>query len=242
MNKEEFCSYIDYSATPQNRTLEMVEKRSKETIEYGFSSFGSHSCDVALIKSIIGDRANIICPVGYPMGANTTSTKMHEALEGIDNGANELDLVMNISWFKSGRYDDVLDELKQIIEAAKKKRANTVVKVIIETPHLKDRNELAKACELVIASGADYIKQATGFASGVDENGEMVDPSQNVGVENLRAMQEIVKGRIKIKASGEPKDLDECLYYIQELGVSRIGNEEIPKWLDEVGEDYWKDK
>ncbi|WP_373893773.1 deoxyribose-phosphate aldolase [Virgibacillus sp. CBA3643] len=242
MNKEEFCSYIDYSATAQNKTRDMLEKRCRETIEYGFSSFGSYSGDVAFIKSIVGDKAKIICPVSFPMGASTTSSKIYEALEGIDNGANELDVMMNISWFKSGLYDEVLDELKQIVEAAKKKLSDCTVKVIIETPQLKDRNELAKACELVIASGADFIKQASGYANGDGDNGEMIEPSQNVGVDNLRAMQEIVKGRIKIKASGEPKDLDECLYYIQELGVSRIGNEEIPKWLDEVGEDYWKDK
>jgi deoxyribose-phosphate aldolase len=248
MNKAEFCKTIDHSILWQNRSKESIEKRSREVIKYGFAGLCCYPTDVAAAKNIIGDKANISGVVGFPLGFETTEAKIADAIASIDDGANELDVVMNIARFKDGDYDYVLNELKQIVAAAKNKRSDCVVKVIIETPHLKKREELVKACELVIDSGADYVKNATGFAVGYDGTGEagytdeMVEPYDNTGVENVKAMREIVGDRIKIKASGNPKNLDECIYYIKELGVSRIGNDYIIQWLDEAGDDYWKDK
>lgn len=248
MNKTEFCDKIDYSILWQNRSKESIEKRSREVIKYGFACLCCYPTDVAIAKEIIGDSASISGVVGFPWGFETIDTKVHEAFVAIDNGANELDIVMNIARFKDGDYDYVLNELKQIVNAAKNRKSDCIVKVIIETPHLKESDELAKACELVIDSGADYVKNATGFATGYDGTGhagytdEMVAPYDNTGIDNVKAMSEIVKDRIKIKASGNPENLDECVYYIQELGVSRIGNDNIIDWLDEVGDDYWKNK
>ncbi|WP_051189156.1 deoxyribose-phosphate aldolase [Halalkalibacillus halophilus] len=248
MNKTEFCSYIDYSLLWQNRTQDSIEKRSQEVLKYGFACLCCYPTDVAVAKNIIGDKASISGVVGFPFGFETTKTKVHEATVAIDDGANEIDMVMNIARFKEGDYDYVLDELKQVVGAAKHKRSDCIVKVIIETPHLKNREELAKACELVIESGADFVKNATGFAAGydgtgyVDYNDEMAEPYENTGIDNVRAMREIVKDRIKIKSSGDPKNLEECLYYIEELGVSRIGNDHIIEWLEEQKEDYWQNK
>lgn len=105
------------------------------------------------------------------------------------------------------------------INACKAKKPDCIVKVIIETPHLKAREELAKACELVIASGADYVKQATGYATGnFGYTDEVVNADVNVGTDCVRAIHEIVGNRIKIKNAGCPRDLDECLYYIKEFG------------------------
>lgn len=247
MNKAEFCKAIDYSVLWQNSSKELVEQRCQEVLEYGFACICVYPCDVALARSIIGDNASVGAVVGFPVGGNTTSAKIQESLEAIDNGANELDVVMNISRFKDGCYDYVLDELKQIVKEVKNKMSDCQIKVIIETPHFKNRDELAKACELVIASGADYVKQATGLAMGfaTGDSGyteDEIHPFDNTGIDNVKAIREIVQDRIKIKSSGDPKDLDECVYYMQELGVSRVGNDNIPEWLDDVGEDYWKDK
>ncbi|GGK00206.1 deoxyribose-phosphate aldolase [Lentibacillus kapialis] len=248
MKKEEFCKLIDYSILWQNRSKESIEKRSREVIKYGFACLCCYPVDVPVAKNIIGNNASISGVVGFPVGAETTKAKVHEALVAIDKGANELDIVMNISRFKDGDYDFVLDELKQIVEAAKNRREDCIIKIIIETPHLKERDELTKACELVIDSGADYVKNVTGFATGYDGTGEssytdeMVNPYDNAGIDNVKAISEIVNGRIKIKSSGAPKSLDECVYYIQELGVSRIGNDYIPEWLVKAGDDYWNDK
>lgn len=92
------------------------------------------------------------------------------------------------------------------------------------------------------------MKNATGFATGYDGTGdsgytdEMVGPFDNAGIDNVKTISDIVNGRIKIKASGNPENLEECIYYIKELGVSRIGNDYISQWIDESGEEYWKDK
>ncbi|MGM8366387.1 deoxyribose-phosphate aldolase [Virgibacillus sp. W0181] len=248
MNKAEFCKKIDYSILWQNRSKESIEKRSREVIKYGFAGLCCYPTDVAVAKNIIGDNANISGVVGFPLGFETTEAKIVDAIASIEYGANELDVVMNIARFKDGDYAYVLDELTQIVKAAKSKRSDCTVKVIIETPHLKKKEELAKACELVIESGADYVKNATGFAVGYDGTGEagytdeMVEPYDNSAVDNVKAMRDIVGDRIKIKASGNPENLDECIYYIQELGVSRIGNDNIIQWLHEAGEEYWNDK
>jgi len=248
MNKAEFCKQIDYSLLWQSRSRSSVKKRSEEVLKYGFACLCCFPGDVSIAKEIIGDKASISGVVGFPLGFETIQTKIHESLVAIDNGANELDIVMNIARFKDGDYDYVLDELTQVVEAAKNKKSDCIVKVIIETPHLKDQDELAKACELVIDSGADYVKQATGFATGYDATGnadytdEMVGPYDNTGIDNLKTIRNIVNDRVKIKASGNPENLDECIYYIQELGVSRIGNDYIVQWLEEAGDDYWQDK
>lgn len=248
MKKEEFCKRIDYSILWQNRSRESIEKRSHEVLKYGYAGLCCYPSDVLYAKEIIGEQANISGVVGFPIGFETTGAKVYDALAAIENGANELDVVINIARFKDGDYDYVLDELKQIVEAAKDKRSDCTVKVIIETPHLKNNDELAKACELVIESGADYVKNATGFAVGYDGTGDagytdsMVSPYNNTGMDNIKAIRDIVGDRIKIKASGNPENLDECIYYIKELGVSRIGNDHISQWLDKAGDDYWKDK
>lgn len=248
MNRAEFCTFIDYSILWQNRTKDSIEKRSQEVLDYGFACLCCYPTDVAIAKKVIGDKASISGVIGFPFGFETTKTKVHEALVSIDNGANEIDMVMNIARFKDGDYDYVLDELKQVVQAAKNKKSDCIVKVIIETPHLKSRDELEKACELVIDSGADFVKNATGFAAGYDGTGHadyqdsMAETYENTGIDNVKAMSEIVNGRIKIKASGDPENLEECLYYIQELGVSRIGNDNIIDWLDEAGDTFWQNK
>lgn len=248
MNKAEFCKTIDYSILWQNRSKESIEKRSSEVIKYGFAGLCCYPTDVAVAKNIIGEKANISGVVGFPIGFETTEAKIQDALAAIEHGANEIDVVMNIARYKDGDYDYVLEELKQIVEAARNRRSDCVVKVIIETPHLKKREELIKACNLVIDSGADYVKNATGFATGYDATGgdvyadEMVAPYDNTGFENLKAIHDIVGDKVKIKASGNPENLDDCIYYIKELGVSRIGNDYIGQWLDEAGDDYWKGK
>ncbi|SFM36394.1 deoxyribose-phosphate aldolase [Salibacterium qingdaonense] len=248
MNREEFCARIDYSILWQNRTRDSIEKRSREVLDYGFACLCCYPTDVAFAKKVIGDKARISGVIGFPFGFETTETKVHEALAAIDQGADEIDMVMNIARFKDGDDDYVLDELKQVVQAAKNRKKDCMVKVIIETPHLKSRKELEKACGLVIESGADFVKNATGFAAGYDGTGKAdyqdnsAETYENTGIDNVKAMSEIVDGRINIKSSGAPQNLKECLYYVKELGVSRIGNDNIIEWLDEAGENFWKTK
>ena len=233
MTREEFAKTIDYAMLWQNTPRDLLKKRCENVVKYGFACICCFPSDVQLAREIIGNEGGVCAVVGYPMGMNTTKVKVFEALDAIDNGADEIDVVMNISRFKDGQYEYVLDELKQVVEACKKKLPSCIVKVIIEVYHLTDPKEIAKACELVIQSGADYVKQATGYAP---------DPNFNVGTENVRAIHEIVGDRIKIKNAGVPKDLEEAVMYVKDLGVYRIGHNEMPEWLDAAGDDFWKDK
>src|SRR5690625_4947495 len=97
MNKADFCKIVDYSILWQNSSKEIVETRCQEVLKYGFACLCVYPCDVSLSRSILGDNASVSAVVGFPMGGNTTHAKVHEALEASDNGADELDVVMNIS-------------------------------------------------------------------------------------------------------------------------------------------------
>lgn len=241
MNKQQISSItsiIDYSILWQNCSQDSIEKRCKEALDYGFACIACLPAYVSSVKKIVDDQLSITAAVGFPLGGSTTKSKIYEALDAIDNGANEIDVVMNIAWFKDGLYNDVLNELRQITNQVKNKKSDCVVKVIIETPHLKKYHELKKACELVIESGADFVKEATGFAAGYDGTGvasysdDEVDSFDNTGIETIKHIYDIVEGKVKIKPSGDLKNLEECLYCVEEFKVERIGNDFIPQWLE----------
>ncbi len=255
MTKAEFAKTIDHAMLWQDTPRELLKKRCADVVKYGFACICCFPSDVPIAKEIIGDKGNICAVVGYPMGMNTTETKVFEALDAIDKGANEIDVVMNVSRFLNKEYDYVLNELKAVVNACKEKLPECIVKVIIEVYHLApaeamkgaktmlppeefinklhNNENLAKACELVIESGADYVKQATGYAP---------DPDFNNGTQNLIDIHNIVGDRIKVKNAGIPKDLEEAVYYVKELGVYRIGHNNMPEWLDEAGDEFWVDK
>jgi len=232
------ASTIDYSLLWQNISEDSIQKRCKEALDYGFFCIACLPVHIASVKREVKNNMNITAAIGFPLGLNTTNTKIYESLEAIDNGANEIDVVMNISWFKDGFYQAVLNELKEITTKVKDKKPDCIVKVIIEAPHLKKDEELQKACELVIESGADYVKTATGFAVGYDKTGtldyedEEVSPLGNTGVEVIKKMYNMVGDRIKIKPSGNLTNLEECLYCIENFGIDRIGNDYVPQWID----------
>lgn len=233
MKRSDFAKTIDHAMLWQDSPAAMVEKRCHEVVEYGFGSICCFPCEVERARKIIGDRPGVCAVVGYPMGAHTTETKVFEAEDCIAKGADEVDLVMNIARFKDGDYDYVLNEFKAVVQACKAKLPSCIVKIIIESYHLESREEFKKACELVIESGADYVKQATGYAP---------NPDEHVGTEYLKQIREILDelgSDIKIKNAGIPKDLDEAVYYVKELGVSRIGHNFMPEWFAAAGDDYW---
>ena len=143
--------------------------------------------------------------IGFPTGTDTTDSKLFQAKERLRGGADELDVVINIGWLKSGRYDDVLNELKQIVAIAE----GHLVKVILEVTLLTD-DEIRKGCELVVQSGADFVKTGTGSR-----------PSPTT-LHHVQVMQEAVAGRISMKAAGGIRNLDTFVDMVK-CGVSRFG-------------------
>jgi len=233
ITKKEFCAMVDYALLAQCNPIEKLDQWCDDTVKYGFGTLCIFPCDVAYAKARMGERGKVCAVVGYPMGANTTATKVFEALDCIDNGADELDVVMNISRFMDGDHGFVLDELKAVVNAVRAKDPNVVIKVIIEVYWLDQKEDLKQACELVIQSGADYVKQASGYAP---------DPYHNTcGIENMATLREICGDRIKLKSAGVPDSLEQCVEMYKKYDIDRFGGHFL-QWLEDAGDGFWENQ
>lgn len=166
-----------------------------------------NSCYVALAKHTLENSPVKVCSViGFPLGAMSTIAKVEEAKQAVKDGADEIDMVMNIGFFKSDDYEAFSNDIK----AVKHQLPNTILKVILETCYLND-DDIVKASTIAIENGADFIKTSTGFGSG------------GATLEHVKLMlSTITNNRIKVKASGGIKDTKTALEYIN-LGASRLG-------------------
>ena len=233
VTREQFCKMVDHAILRQCNPKASLDEACDLVVKYGFGTLCCFPADVKYAKDRMGDKGECCAVVGYPMGQNTTETKVFEALQCIDDGAKELDFVMNLSRFIDGDDEFVLKELKTCVNAVKAKDPTVVVKVIIEVYWLDKEEDLRRACELVIASGADYVKQATGYAP---------DPYHNTcGLENMAKLREICGDRIKLKSAGVPDDLAQCVQMYREYDIDKFGGH-FHKWLDDAGDEFWADK
>lgn len=203
--------YIDHTTLKASATKGEIKDLCKEAIDHGFKAVCINSCWVALAaKELKGHKVQIATVIGFPLGAMTTEAKLFEAKEAIANGADEVDMVLNVGWLKSGFYEHVQHEIAQIKQGIGEK----VLKVILETCYLTN-DEKRKACELAAAAGADFVKTSTGFGTG------------GATLEDVQLMKGVVGDTILIKASGGIRDRETALQYIA-LGVSRIGTSSGP--------------
>ncbi|MGC1205697.1 MAG: deoxyribose-phosphate aldolase [Flavobacteriaceae bacterium] len=199
-------NYIDHTLLKATATKNDIIKLCTEAKEYNFYSVCVNSCYVALAKSELNNTNVKVCSViGFPLGAMSTKAKVDEAKTAINNGADEIDMVINIGLLKSKDFDGVWKD----IEAVKNIMPNHTLKVILETCYLEDL-EIIKASELAIQSGADFIKTSTGFGTA------------GATIHDIKLMKRVAKNEIKIKASGGIKDTKTALEYIN-LGVQRLG-------------------
>ncbi|WP_265612032.1 deoxyribose-phosphate aldolase [Enterococcus faecalis] len=198
---------IDHTILKPEATEAAVQKIIDEAKEYNFFSVCINPCWVAFASEQLADTDVAVCTViGFPLGANTPEVKAYEAADAIKNGANEVDMVINIGALKSQQYDYVLQDIQGVVDAAKGK---ALVKVIIETALLTDE-EKVKACELAKEAGADFVKTSTGFSTG------------GAKVADIRLMRETVGPDMGVKASGGVHNAEEALAMI-EAGATRIG-------------------
>ena len=166
---------------------------------------------VKAAKEYVGDGLKICTVIGFPNGYSTTAAKCFETRDAILNGADEIDMVINIGWLKDKRYDDILDEIKLI----KAECNGKILKVIIETCLLTDEEKI-KMCQIVSASGADFIKTSTGFSVGGATREDIALFAQNVA------------DHVKIKAAGGISTLTDAENFV-DLGASRLGTSRIVK-------------
>ena len=198
--------YIDHTLLSPSATVDEIKRLCDEAKIYGFYAVCVNSCYVELaVEELKGSSIKVAAVAGFPLGAMATEVKIAEAIYCIENGADEIDVVMNIGWFKSGMYDQVKNELAKIKEGI----GDAVLKVIIETSYLLDEEKF-KASQLVHASGADFVKTSTGFGGG------------GATMEDVVLMKNAVKDKIRIKASGGIRDRETAVRYI-EMGVARLG-------------------
>lgn len=200
-------SLIDHTALKPETSKEQIEKLCREAIEFGFASVCVNSCYVNLCSQILKDSKVKVCTViGFPLGATTPAVKAAEAAEAIENGATEVDMVLNVGAVKSGDFDYVKKDIEAVVQAAKGK---ALVKVILETCLLTDE-EKRMCCQICKEAGADFVKTSTGFSTG------------GATVEDIKLMRETVGPEMGVKASGGIRDFETAQAMI-EAGANRIG-------------------
>ncbi|HEM5976620.1 TPA: deoxyribose-phosphate aldolase [Streptococcus suis] len=198
--------YIDHTILKPATTQEQVEKILAEAKEYDFASVCVNPTWVALAAESLKDSDVKVCTViGFPLGANTPAVKAFETKDAISNGADEIDMVINIGALKTGNYDLVLEDIKAVVAAS----GDKLVKVIIEACLLTD-DEKVKACQLSQEAGADYVKTSTGFSTG------------GATVADVALMRKTVGPDMGVKASGGARSYEDAIAFI-EAGASRIG-------------------
>lgn len=202
----ELNRYIDHTLLSASATEADILKLCEEALKYNFYSVCVNSCNVHLAKQALGRSEVKVCSVvGFPLGAMSTEAKIFEAKNAIDQGATEIDMVMNIGRLKSKNHLDVLKDISKVKNAI----GLTPLKVILEISELS-KNEIVKACEICIDANADFVKTSTGFSKS------------GATLTAVKIMKKTVRDKLKVKASGGIRDVETALKYI-EVGADRIG-------------------
>ncbi len=211
MDINEILSRVDHTLLSQGATWDEIKAICDDGMKYKTASVCIPASYVKAAKEYVGDGLKICTVIGFPNGYSTTETKCFETDDAIKNGADEIDMVINIGWLKDKRYDDILNEIKAIKSVC----GERVLKVIIETCLLTD-DEKKKMCEIVSASGADYIKTSTGFSTG------------GATKEDIALFAANVSKSVKIKAAGGISSIADAQDFIN-LGADRLGTSRIVK-------------
>ncbi|WP_443135172.1 deoxyribose-phosphate aldolase [Halobacteriovorax sp. GB3] len=203
---------IDHTLLKQNATSEQVKRLCQEAMEYEFASVCINPTHIKLAKEILKDSPVKVCTViGFPLGANATETKVFETKKAISDGADEVDMVINIGALKEGNFQLVEDDIRAVVLAAKEQdsKSEIIVKVIIETA-LLEKEEIATATKITDKAKAHFVKTSTGFAGG------------GATIEDVKLMKSTIESNMLIKASGGIRDLEQAKAMI-EAGASRLG-------------------
>lgn len=211
MELSKILSKCDHTLLAPDARLGDILTVCREGMEFQTASVCIPASFVRQAKDFVGNRLTICTVIGFPNGYSTSAAKCFEARDAIENGADEIDAVINVGWLKDGRLDDALKELTEL----KKVCGEKVLKIIIETC-LLTREEKIAACRLVSASGADFIKTSTGFSKG------------GATREDVKLLRENVDARVQVKAAGGIASLEDAEAFIN-LGASRLGTSRIVK-------------
>ncbi|MFW5711298.1 MAG: deoxyribose-phosphate aldolase [Spirochaetota bacterium] len=206
LNKNRLAKMIDHTNLKPTATEADIRKICAEARDYGFASVCANPVHVPLLKQELeGSRVLVCCVVGFPLGANAKEIKAAETRQAVSEGADEVDMVINIGALKAGQTDTVREDIAAVVEAASGK----TVKVIIETCYLSDE-EKRTACKCAMEAAAHFVKTSTGFGSG------------GATVEDVKLMRAVVGDKLQVKASGGIRTLEDAEAMIA-AGADRIG-------------------
>lgn len=211
MEKKDILPLVDHTLLSQGATWNEIRGICDDAIKYGCASVCIPPSYVKKVKDYVQDKMKVCTVIGFPNGYNTTAVKCFEAENAVKNGADEIDMVINIGLLKDRRYDELLGEIKAVKESC----GGRILKVIIETCLLTTEEKI-KMCEIVSASGADFIKTSTGFSTG------------GATREDIALFKENVGNNLKIKAAGGIASLQDAEDMIN-LGAERLGTSRIVK-------------
>lgn len=205
MNNAEILKHVDHTLLKPVATWNDIKKICDESIEYNTASICIPACYISRIHATYGDKVNICTVVGFPLGYSSTGGKIAETKQALADGANEIDMVINISDVKNKAYDKVTEEIRALKEVV----GNKILKVIIETCYLTEEEKIAM-CKAVTEAGADYIKTSTGFGTG------------GATLEDIKLFKKHIGPNVKIKAAGGVSTVEDLNMFINE-GCDRLG-------------------
>ncbi len=221
MNIKEILSKVDHTLLSQSATWNEIKAICDDGLKYETASVCIPASYVKQAKEYVGEKLTICTVIGFPNGYSTTSTKVYETADAIKNGADEIDMVINIGWLKDKKYDNILNEINEIKDVCNGK----ILKVIIETCLLTD-DEKIKMCEIVSNSNADFIKTSTGFSTA------------GATKHDIELFAKYTTNGKKIKAAGGISSIEDADAFIN-LGASRLGTSRIVKIVkNEQGSGY----
>jgi deoxyribose-phosphate aldolase len=224
-SKKNVAKSIDHAVLKPDFTDDDLKHHAEMCIRYGVYSMCVKPCDVITASSLLaGTEVKVTCVLSFPHGADTTRVKVFQAKTAIEDGAEEIDMVMNIGKFISGNYEYVLSDVKAVVDIAHKQ--NVKVKVIQESGYLS-LEQVAKACEISYEAGADFVKTSTGFGPG------------SASPEIVEVMINTVGGKMSVKASGGIRTWEAAVNYLKQ-GADRLGIGSTEAVLDgsETSEGY----
>ncbi|PST31377.1 deoxyribose-phosphate aldolase [Enterocloster lavalensis] len=211
MERNEIYRRVDHTLLAQTATWEEIRRICDDALEYGTASVCIPPSYVGRAKEYLGDRMAVCTVIGFPNGYNTTAVKVFETEDAVANGADEIDMVINIGWLKDQEYDRILDEIRRVKAAC----AGRILKVIIETCLLSEEEKI-RMCGIITEAGADFIKTSTGFSTA------------GATFDDIRLFAEHVGEGVRMKAAGGIKSFGDAEEFIR-LGADRLGTSRIVK-------------
>lgn len=218
MTKEQLVKRFDHTCLYAYATEAHMKKLCDEARAYNFAMVAVNSVQVKLCKKFLKDTdVHVGAAIGFPLGQTTIASKVFETVDAIQNGADEIDYVINITELKDGNYDYIREEMRQIVAECRK--ANVISKVIFENCYLT-QEEKEILCKIALEVKPDFIKTSTGFGTG------------GATLDDVKLMKSIVGDAVKVKAAGGVRDLETCMAMV-EAGAERIGTSAAVKITEE---------